>query len=415
MRIKLFFLVDLLTTGIFAGYTYAERGIDAAFAVGLAIFIAFSPICLILASPVVLRLAGRAIEAEQVKLTNLSSILNLAAIDVVSIPLNRFLTDGEYFITDLVPEGFSQQSLLSYAASAEQNSNHQLARTIYDSAVHRNMRIQNIAAFHEIPGQGVEALINSSPIRVGNPYWVTAQSVSASAELFTKADQLAVHGKIPLFVSLGSMVRGIIALRDEIKSQAREFLSVLKKSDIEILILTALNKKTAKSIAKNFNLEDNLRANLTPEDKAREVQIYRAKGHNIAFIGNEFRDLPALVNADVSVLLNEGNNFQLNENAGIQLDFEIPTLEKFLIIRDIAVRAVKIIKQNKIIAYLSWILLVPPAVLMVFENPPIPFHPIASVAGVLIFTMLILINSMRMKNQPAKSTTEPRKSSLLDL
>ena len=108
LRLKLFFLIDLLTTGIFAGYVYSERGLDAAFATGLAIFIAFSPICLALSAPLVLKLAGRAVEAEEVKLNNFSALLNLAYVDVVAIPLNRFLTDGEYFVTDLVPEGFSQ-------------------------------------------------------------------------------------------------------------------------------------------------------------------------------------------------------------------------------------------------------------------------------------------------------------------
>ena len=396
-RIKLFFLTDLLTAGIFAGYTYSERGIDAAFAVGLAIFIAFSPICLAFASPLVLRLAGRVIENEQVKLNNLDAIFNLAIMDVVAIPLNRFLTDGEYFVTDLVPEGFSQSSLLAYAASAEQNANNPLGKAMLESAERRNLRIQSVSAFHEVPGQGVEALINGTPLRVGNPDWVVDQGVSASAELLTKADQLAVHGRIPLLLGLGGMSRGLIALKDEIKTEARSFISMLKKHDIETIILTALNKKTAKSVAKYFNLEENLRANLTPEDKAREVQIFRAKGHTVAAVGNDFHDLPALVNADISVLLKNNSALTLNENSEIQFDLEIPTPEKFLIVREIAIRAVNLINLNKKIAYASWICLVPPSIMLFLENSPVPFHPFAAVAGVLIFSIIILINSMRMK------------------
>lgn len=398
LRLKLFFLIDLLTTGIFAGYMYSERGLDAAFAIGLSIFISFSPICLALSAVFVLRLAGRAVEAEEVKLNSLDAILNLAYVDVVAIPLNRFLTDGEYFVTDLVPEGFSQSSLLSYAASAEQNATCPLGKVMVDSAERRGLKIQNVSAFREVPGQGVEALINSTPLRVGNPDWVTRQGVSASAELLTKADQLAVHGKIPLLLGLGGMARGLIALHDEIKSDMREFISFLRKNKIETVILTALNKKTAKSIAKFFNLEENLRASLTPEDKAREVQIYRAKGHTIAVIGSDFHDLPALVNADVSVLLKNDSVINLNESE-IKFDFEIPTLEKFLICREIALRAVNLVKQNKKIAYLSWLVLVPPALMMLAENPPIPFHPIIAVTGVLVFSLAILMNSMRMSKK----------------
>ena len=395
LRIKLFFLIDLLTTGIFSGYMYSEQGLDAALLIGSAIFVAFSPICLALSAVLVLKLAARAVEAEEVKLNNLDAILNLAYVDVVAIPLCRFLTDGEYFVTDLVPEGFSQSSLLAYAASAEQNATHPLGKVMVESAERRNLKMQSVSAFHEVPGQGVEALVNSTPLRVGNPDWVTKQGVSASAELFTKADQLAVHGKIPLFLGLGGMVRGIIALRDEIKSDAREFISFLRKNEIETVILTALNKKTAKSVAKFFNLE-NLRTNLTPEDKAREVQIYRAKGRTIAVIGSDFHDLPALVNADVSVLLKSNSVAGFHDGDEIKIDFEIPTLEKFLICREISIRALKLVQQNKKIAYLSWIVLVPPALMMLLENSPVPFHPFAAVAGVLIFSIIILVNSMRM-------------------
>ena len=398
LRLKLFFLIDLLTTGIFAGYMYSERGLDAAFAIGLAIFVSFSPICLALSAPFVLRLAGRAVEAEEVKLNSLDAILNLAYVDVVAIPMNRFLTDGEYFVTDLVPEGFSQSSLLSYAASAEQNATHPLGKVMLESAERRGLKIQNVSAFREVSGQGVEALINSTPLRVGNPDWVTRQGVSASAELLTKADQLAVHGKITLLLGLGGMARGLIALRDEIKSDTREFISFLRRNKIETVILTALNKKTAKSIAKFFNLEENLRTSLAPEDKAREVQIYRAKGHTVAVIGTDFHDLPALVNADVSVFLKNDSVLNLNESE-IKFDFEIPTLEKFLICREIALRAVNLVKQNKKIAYLSWIVLVPPSLMMLAESPPIPFHPIAAVTGVLVFSLAILMNSMRMSKK----------------
>lgn len=398
VRIKLFFLIDIITTAIFAGYMFTTRGVDAAFFVGLSVFIAFSPICLAFTSPLVLRLARRAAENEQITVNNFSALTTLAETDTVAVPLNRFLTDGDYFVTDLVPEGFSQSSLLAYAASAEQNSSHPLGKIIYDTAERRGLKIQNVSAFREVPGQGVEALVNSTPLRVGNLDWVQEQGVSASAELLTKADQLAVHGKTPLLIGLGSMARGIVALKDEIKSDAQEFISLLKRKKLETVLLTASNKKTAKSLAKSFSL-DNVRANLSPEDKAREVQIYRAKGHTVAVIANEFHDLPALVNADVSFLLTDGSPSFLNEDSDIKPDFEIDSLEKFLLLHGISLRAIKLIKTNRKLAYLSWILLVPPAMLSALENSPVPFHPLVSVAGVLIFTGIILVNSLRMNKR----------------
>ena len=232
------------------------------------------------------------------------------------------------------------------------------------------------------------------PLRVGNPDWVAGQDVSVSAELMTKIDQLAVHGKNILLLSLGNSARGIIALRDDIKKDVRDFISLLKRRKLETVLLTAAAKKTAGKIAKNFSL-DIVRTNLSPEDKAREVQILRAKGHNIAVIGSDFRDLPAMLSGDISVFVNDGSQILNDAESDVHIDFEISSPEKFLTIYDVAVRSVEIIKTNKKIAYLSWIVLVPPAMLTALENSPVPFHPLVSVAGVLIFSVLILINSTK--------------------
>ena len=107
--------------------------------------------------------------------------------------------------------------------------------------------------------------------------------------------------------------------------------------------------------------------------------------------------MPALVNADVSVLVNDGSKSFLNENSEIKMDFEIPTLEKFLTVREIALKVVKVLKINRALAVLSWIILVPPSVLQILENPPFFFPTLAAVAGVLIFSTIILANSFRAK------------------
>lgn len=396
MNLKLFFLLDLVATTIFTSYVFFSRTDEEAFFVGLTILIAFSPICLALTSPLVLSLAKRAVEAEQSKVNDKNSFLTLAAVDTVAMPLNRFLTDGDYFVTDLVPEGLSQSVLLSFAATAEQNASHALGKTIYKTAVGRGLRLQSLSAFHEIPGRGVEALVNNTPLWFGNPEWVKKQGISVSSSLLTKIDQLSVHGKTPLLLGLGKMARGIITLKDAVKLESKEFVSMLKRKKLETILLTASNRKTAKTFAKNFSL-DEVKSGLSPEDKAREVQIYRTKGRTIAVVANEFHDLPALVNADVSVLVNDGSATFLNENSEIKMDFEIPLLEKFLIVRDIAVRAADLIKTNRRLAYFSWIILVPPSVLQILANPPFYFPPIAAVAGVLTFATIILVNSMRMK------------------
>ena len=395
IRIILLLMLDVALTSAVSTYLYFTRDIDAAFTAGLSIFIAFSPICLVLASPFTTYLAARKLAKLGIKLNNPNALKNLAEVNIVALPYNRVLTGGEYYITDLVPELLSQSNLLTMAASAERDAENLLGHMIYVTAVSRGLRLQKSTSSQEFSGRGVEAVINGTTVRVGNVAWLESIGVSISANLRTKIDQLLVKGKTAVVVATGRVSRGIIALKDDSSDAAKKFLGVLMRSGLETLLLTALPKKMANRISKEFALK-HIRTNLTPEAKAREVQIFRAKGNIVAVIGNDSNDLPALVSADVSLMLT-GGTIKPEDHADIPLDFELPSLESFIPLRELAINVVDVLKLNKKIALVSWLVLVPPALLTVLEHPPIPFHPIMAVAGVIIFSALILVNSLRTK------------------
>lgn len=379
-----------------AAWLYSTRGIDAAFSTGLTIFIAFSPICLALAEPFTLYLVGRKFSALDAKLNNPKALKILAEVEVVALPYNRVLTCNEYYITDLVTEGLKQSELLTIAASAERDAQHIIGRTIYNAAVSRGLKLQKLSETEELQGRGVETIIKKIVVRVGSPGWIASHNVSVSINLRTKIDQLLVKGKTTLLVSTGRLARGIVALRDALNEDAKIFLASLKQKKIESLLLTAQPKKMAYRIAKDFEL-DHIRTNLTPEGKAREVQIFRAKGKIVAAIGTDTQDLFALKTADVSFLL-AGGSLEAQEVEGVEdvkTDFEIPTLEKFLTVRELALKVSKVLKVNRWLALLSWIVLVPPAILSALESPPLTFNPLMAALGVAIFSAIILANSSR--------------------
>ncbi|MBQ7476629.1 MAG: HAD family hydrolase [Selenomonadaceae bacterium] len=452
MRVKLFLLLDFLFSVVMASYVYFTNEVDVAITTGLSVFISFSPIGLILASPFVLHMARGVLEKDNIKVNRAQALKNLSEVDTVAVPLNRFLMDGDYFVTDLVPVGLSQQALLGVAATAEQKSSHLLGRVIYRTAAGRGLKIQNIAASREYAGLGVETISNGSTIRVGSPTWVERQGVSVSNALLTKIDKLSVYGKTVLLLGIGRMARGIIALKDEINFDAKEFLMLLKRKKMITVMMTAASKKTAKSLAKNFNL-DAIKTNLTPNDKAREVKILQTQGHSVAFVSNETNDIPAMVAADVSVLLQqkvlspfavdddardereentlaelkaelekiplvdaddeeknsvnekksaeENKSFdeeKISDYTNVKPDIEIPTLSHFLMARDFSLRIAELIKTNRNITYFSWIVFVPMATLNALQNPPFKFDPIMALGGVALCALLIFLNSLRIRS-----------------
>ena len=344
-KITILFLLDLIISGAVAAWLYFTRGVDAAFTTGLSVFIAFSPICLVLAEFFTLYIARRKLSALDVTINNANALKILADVNVVAFPYNRVLTCNEYYIMDLVTEGLKQSDLLTIAASAERDAENILGRTIYDAAVARGLKPQKPTEFKELTGRGVEAIIKKIVVRVGSPGWIIGLGVSTSANLRTKIDQMLVKGKSTLLVSTGRLARGIISLKDEINEDAKIFLTALRTKKIETLLLTAQPKKMAYRIAKDFEL-DNIRTNLTPEGKAREIQIFRARGKIVAAIGSDSQDLLALTSADVSFLLS-GGSLNPEELTDRKFDFEIPTLESFLAIKEISSKISKVLKINR--------------------------------------------------------------------
>ena len=340
-----------------------------------------------------LYLAGKKFSKIEVTFNNPDALKTLAEVNVVALPYNRVLTRNEYYIRDLVTEGLKQSELLTMAASAERDAENIIGRTIYNAAVARGLKLQKPTEFRELPGRGVEAKIHGTIVRVGSPGWLINLGVSASINFRTKIDQLLVKGKTTLLVCTGRAARGIISLKDEINEDAKIFLTALSTKKIETLLLTAQPKKMAYRIAKDFPI-DHIRTNLTPEGKAREVQIFRARGKIVAAVGTDLQDLSALTQADVSFLLAGGS---LNPEQDKKIDFEIPTLESFLTVREISCKVAKVLKINRLLVLLSWIILVPPAFLSALENPPITFNPIMATMGVVIFALIISANSLRTK------------------
>ena len=161
-----------------------------------------------------------------------------ADINTIVIGKTGFLTVGTPRITDLVGEGLTDDTLIGLAASAEAKSYHPLAEAIANRAIQVRARLQRLAAANEIPGVGVETLINGTAVRVGKRRWLEEEHIYISAGLLTKADQFEERGKTVLFVSSGRSAKGIIAFEDEVRPEIPAMLKALKTMGIQIVLLT---------------------------------------------------------------------------------------------------------------------------------------------------------------------------------
>ena len=296
------FIGSVILASVVAGYWYVagDMALETASEVFVGVFLAASPLPFILSRRLIALRIKRCLKASAVTCGRTAALTELMRVDTVAFNRSGTLTEGSVFISGLVPEGMTQGSLLSLAASAEREASHPYAHAIYDTAVQRGLHLQRHSAARETESFGVEALIARTPVRVGKKEFLQDEDVEISAALLTRADQLATSGQTPLFVSSSKYARGIIAVRDDVRADVRRTLGELRRRDLTLMLLTGETKRLANATGKELHIAE-VRGDLTAADKAREIRLLQSRGAVVAMVGDPEADQPALRAADISI------------------------------------------------------------------------------------------------------------------
>ena len=296
------FIASVVLAAGIAGYWYiaGDISIEVASEIFLGIFLAASPLPFIVSRWLIALRIKRRLRDSGVTCSRMSALTELLHVDTIAFNRNGTLTEGSVFISALVPEGMTQGSLLALAASAEREATHPYAHALYDTAVLRGLHLQRHSAARETESFGVEALIARTPVRVGKKEWLQEENIEISAALLTRADQLATSGQTPLFVSSSKYARGIIAVRDDVRAEARRALIALKERGLSLILLTGETKRLANATGKELRISE-VRADLTSTDKAREIRLLQSRGAVVAMVGDPMADQAALRAADISI------------------------------------------------------------------------------------------------------------------
>ena len=309
------FIASVILAAGAAGYWYiaGDITVEAASEIFLGVFLAASPLPFIVSRMLIALRIKRRLRDSAIVCSRMGALTELLHVDTIAFNRNGTLTEGNVFISALVPEGMTQGSLLALAASAEREATHPYAHALYDTAVQRGLHLQRHSAAHETESFGVEALIARTPVRVGKKEWLQEENIEISAALLTRADQLATSGQTPLFVSSSKYARGIIAVRDDVRAEVRRALNALKERGLSLILLTGETKRLANATAKELRINE-VRSDLTGTDKAREIRLLQSRGSVVAMVGEPMADQAALRAADISI--------------GCPSSFEKPSLEQ---------------------------------------------------------------------------------------
>ena len=262
------------------------------------------PAALFFAAPLTLPSALRKCRAQKIIISDAGIFDTLTHVSAIAITKSGGITEGRPFLATIVGEGLSDGALLGLAASIENGLPHPLARVLVSTAMSRGARFARVSAANSIPGQGVEALSYGRPVRIGKREWLQEEGVEVSNSLITKGDQFATKGKITVYLATGNSGKGILVFSDEIRRDVRRTIRLLEALNVQVVMLTGDSRSTAKRIAKEAGVSV-WRSDLTPADKAKEVQLLQAHGHTVALLVSDPQDKEVFSKADVVISMTD--------------------------------------------------------------------------------------------------------------
>ena len=349
----------------------------------VAVLVIACPCALGLATPAAIMVGmGKAVK-HGIWFKDAAAMEEAAHVDAVVLDKTGTLTEGRPQVAAVycVPDsGFDEDALYRIAAAVEQNAAHPLARAIVSAAQARGLEIPAAQNAQTVVGAGITAEVEGVglvkagkldfaelklPENLSDDVWRIASIVAVSA-----------NGK-PI---------GAFALADALKADTAEAIGRLKKHGIDVYIMSGDNQGTVEYVAKQLGIAHPF-GNMSPRDKAAEVQKLKAAGKTVAMVGDGINDAPALAAANVSFAMKGGADVAEHTASATLMQHSVNQLADALLVSQ---ATLKNIKQNLFFAFFYNILGIPLAALG-FLNPVI------AGAAMAASSVSVLSNALRLK------------------
>lgn len=309
---------------------------------------------------------------------------HLGSIRVVAFDKTGTLTEGSPVVTGLYTiEGVDPREVLAACAAAESLSEHPLAQAIVRKAQAEGLPIDGAEELRALPGWGIEAKVSGAAWRIGKADDGDSMLPGPLAEQLRR---WIAEGHTVSVVQRDDANVGLIALRDEVRPQAKAAIARLHELGVAVAMLTGDRSVTAHALAKEIGV-DLVYADLLPQEKVAHVKALRERYGSVAMVGDGVNDAPALAAASVGIAMGGGGSGAALEVADVVLMND--SIERIAETISLARRARRIVKQNLVFAGAVILMLI---VSNFAAGIPLPF----GVVGHEGSTLLVILNGLRL-------------------
>lgn len=261
-----------------------------------------------LATPVAFKTSISICGRDGILIKGAKAIEALSAADTFVFDKTGTLTYGNLSVSEIYSfdENISPNELLNLSASAEEHYFHPVAEAIVKAARQRGFHHIHHEEVEFIVAHGVKTTVKGKEVIIGSRHFLEDDEMVDFRAHKDRLDVLENSGPALLYIAYDKKLIGVIALKDEIRANAKDCISKLKEYGVkEIIMLSGDIKSKAEEVAKNLGI-DRVFANCLPTDKAKIIENLRNSGKKVAFIGYGINDAPSLVKANVGISMSKG-------------------------------------------------------------------------------------------------------------
>jgi Cu+-exporting ATPase len=398
-RVAAWFVPAVIATSIVTFVAWWLFGPEPRFAFAVvnavAVLIIACPCALGLATPMAIMVGiGRGAQLG-ILIRDAAILEKLEKIDTVAFDKTGTLTEGKPKLAEVVAfKPYQREELIRLAAAVEALSEHPIGRAIVLAA--GNSNLPKATAFEAMVGSGVKAEVEGHLVYVGKPSSREGQQ-SVADQI---ADRWRKEGKTAVAVQIDHQPAGLIAIADALKSNSAAAVQRLRDLDIRSVMLTGDNKVTARFVSEEAGIDEVI-AELSPEQKQKEIVRMQKSGAKVAMAGDGINDAPALATADVGIAMGTGTEVAI-ESAGVTLiKGDLDLLVSAILLSRATMRN---IRQNLIFAFVYNILGVPIAAGLLYPIFGLLLSPMIASLAMSLSSVSVIGNSLRLRHSvPGRS------------
>lgn len=371
-----------------------SKNVATAINIFVSILVVACPCSLGLATPLAIVIASGNASKKGILLKNSETLENAHKVKTICFDKTGTLTKGELNISKIYNySNIEEKEILKKVASIENKSEHPIARAIVKKAQEEKIKLEDIKEFKAIPGFGVEGIsLNGDKYLIGNKKLMIENNIKMNTNINNNDERILVNqGNSILFVALNDNLIALIGVKDILKENVINVIQKLKNKNINIVMLTGDNEKTAEIIAKEIGI-DKVISNVTPKEKSEQIKKIKENGL-VMMCGDGINDSVSLVTADIGVSVSSGTDIAMDSSQVILMN---DNLEKIDDLIEISRKTIRNIKQNLFWAFFYNICMIPIAC-GILQPLGITMNPMIAAFAMTISSLTVVLNALRLQ------------------